>query len=106
GHSMGARALFRAIGANLKESLARASLGEDMLGGFGDLVVLIYPAFVAAEYKFIDDIARDPEVQRLSPVEPALVLVSSQADHVMRRYYPLGQLFLSWGQSANPSADR
>lgn len=106
GHSMGARALFLAVGPNLKESLARAALGEDMLGGFGDLVVLVNPAFSAADYKFIDGIVSDPEVQRLSPPQPALVLLSSPADLISRRLYPLGEYVRSGRQSIQPKIDR
>jgi len=106
GHSMGARALFEAVGANLKESLARASLGESMIGGFGDLVVLVNPAFVAAEYRLIDEIAREPGIQAAANAEPSLVLISSEADQVMRRLYPIGEYIRPFGQSANPSRDR
>jgi len=105
-HSMGARALFLAVGPNLKESLARAALGEDMLGGFGDLVVLINPAFTAADYKFIDGIVGDPNVQRLSPPQPVMVLLSSPADLISRRLYPLGEYFRSGRQSIQPKGDR
>ncbi len=84
GHSMGARAVFGATSSALVKDLDVGTPG----GRFGDLVLLINPAFSAEQYEAMHRVSR----QRTASRTP-LVLLSSVADGVTRALYPAGAAF-------------
>ncbi len=96
GHSFGGALTYSALSRVLHERLARAAAegrtGPDAIRGFGDLVVLINPAFEASLYSGIYQLARQiPEFDENQPA--VLVTVSSRSDTATNIAFPTGRLF-------------
>lgn len=103
GHSFGGFIIYRALAQNLIERAVQMNAGDrdrnvegdygyGIASSFGDLVVLINPAFEGSAYESLQTVATSrcyPEVQR-----PALLVITSKADDATRRTFPLGR-FLS-----------
>lgn len=79
GHSMGARAVFRAVRADLLGGPAASATVPD-------LTLLVNPAFSADLYRAVHDLGRD-----CAAASAPVLLFSSEADAVTRRVYPAGQ---------------
>jgi hypothetical protein len=91
GHSFGALIVFSAISESLIDTLVGVEGGTDFLqrdARFGDLVVLINPAFEASRYEPVYDLAR---VARKWDGPPLLVSVTSEADWATRLAFPIGR---------------
>jgi hypothetical protein len=98
GHSFGAALLFDAVKKTFEQNLkARHSNGCMALGpevsGFGDLVVLVNPAFEADRYESLLSLARSagPYCPQQTPL---LLTVAADNDTPTRVWFPVGQ-FLS-----------
>jgi hypothetical protein len=91
GHSMGARAVFAALGG---EAFGASAVG----GPVPDLVLLVNPAFSASLYRTVS--ARTRECR---PGTAPLLLFSSEADAVTRQLYPAGQTVTYPYGSAQPA---
>jgi len=97
GHSFGGSAVFSALSNVLKtrlvEALEEKDRGRDsapVVRGFGDLVVLVNPAFEASAYAPLHDLV--DEIGTFSPRQtPVLVVVSSETDFPNRVWFPLGR---------------
>jgi hypothetical protein len=100
GHSFGGQVIYKALAQPLIE---RATSMEDRPAGspdgpgygygtassFGDLVVLVNPAFEGSAYESLQSAATHrcyPERQR-----PVMLVVTSRADDATRRAFPLGR---------------
>jgi hypothetical protein len=92
GHSMGARAVFAALGG---ETFG-ASVGEGRAAP--DLVLLVNPAFSASLYRTVSERTR-----KCRPGTAPLLLFSSEADAVTRQLYPAGQTVTYPYGSAQPA---
>jgi hypothetical protein len=79
-HSMGARAVFAALGG---ETFGASAGGG---GSTPDLVLLVNPAFSASLYRSVSERTR-----KCRPGTAPLLLFSSEADAVTRQLYPAGQ---------------
>ena len=95
GHSFGGQLLFKAIApyleAELVERLAQEENGQRTgdVQGFGDIVVLINPAFEAYQY---DRIHRLNSKLEYGPRQvPRLLVLSSEGDVARQIFFPLGR---------------
>jgi hypothetical protein len=91
GHSFGGALMYSATSQLIMERLAlAASSPEDpRVRGFGDLVVLVNPAFEAARYQPLHatvDAGTFPDDQ-----PPVFVIVTSQGDQATGRAFPIGR---------------
>jgi Alpha/beta hydrolase family len=97
GHSFGGALVYSAVeGAMLKEIKGRHVVGANAVNGrlpirpgFGDLVILVNPAFEASRYDTFD---RDRMLGRYSDAQlPVLLTVASQADDAVGKAFPGGR---------------
>lgn len=96
GHSLGGTVVYAALANIFKNRLAEAWPGIDVEGGsrvirgFGDLVVLVNPAFEAEAYRPIFELSTTyagfSKRQR-----PVLIVVGSETDSATRAWFPVGQ---------------
>ncbi len=94
GHSFGGLILFNAISEALIDSLAADQddgTGDGPVGRFGDMVILINPAFEASRYETLHRIATNRGYGRYQA--PIFVSVTSTADWATRVAFPLGRFF-------------
>jgi hypothetical protein len=97
GHSFGGQVIYKALGQLLTENAATMSAGEDgkpygykVAASFGDLVVLVNPAFEGSAFESLQSAATNrcyPERQR-----PAMMVVTSVADAATRVAFPAGRV--------------
>ena len=98
GHSLGGTIIFEALENIYKARLADAWPGSDVNGesgvvsGFGDLVLLVNPAFEAERWHSIHELAAS-YVSFSKAQRPLLVVASSETDSPTGRYFPLAQRF-------------
>ena len=98
GHSFGGTIVFEAIANIYKARLAEGWPGIDINGqsgivsGFGDLVLLVNPAFEAERWHSIHELAGS-YVSFSKQQRPLLVVASSETDLPNIRYFPIGQRF-------------
>jgi len=98
GHSLGGTIVFEALANIYKERLAEAWPGRDVNGrsavvsGFGDLVLLVNPAFEAERWHSIHELATS-FVSFSKNQRPLLVVASSETDLPTIRYFPIAQRF-------------
>lgn len=95
GHSFGGAAVYSATAQILADRFVNSALDKNYVGsaaGFGDLVVLLNPAFEALKYAPLYDLAQ----ARCSYFEgqpPRLVILTSEADYATRYAFPAGRVF-------------
>ena len=102
GHSMGARAVFTALNPFFSAAASDSAFGWNVRHGFGDLVVLVNPAFSATMYRVIDERAREAFRDARDSLPPNLLVASSSGDDVTRRLYPLAYQVSSFWQEFAP----
>lgn len=91
GHSFGGAVVFNALRGVFEERLTRAdALDQPRVRGFGDLVLLVNPAFEAQLYASLHQLGQQtgPYADHQTPV---LVTVSSESDAATRVAFPLGR---------------
>ncbi|HMM34293.1 MAG TPA: hypothetical protein PKA62_06100 [Thermoanaerobaculia bacterium] len=96
GHSLGGTVVYEALSSIFKSRLAADWPGVDVNGasrvirGFGDLVVLVNPAFEAERWRPIHELASSyADFSRRQ--RPVLVVVGSETDSATGTWFPLGQ---------------
>lgn len=99
GHSFGGQVLFRAVSTEIEnELIARTDVGANSakpiseiadLSGFGDLVVLINPAFEAMQFERISKLSS--QLQFGKQQNPILLVVSSAGDLPRQVLFPIGR---------------
>lgn len=100
GHSFGAAVVFSALENDIRQEFLRISrdaasgsqLGQ--INGFGDLVVLINPAFEAQHFKDIRSAVIDLQKRgvKFHPKQPPiLAVISSEKDVPTHLFFPVGQ---------------
>jgi hypothetical protein len=97
GHSLGGTMVYGALANVLKVRALQAAprpgepAGPDsVIRGFGDLVLLLNPAFEASLYAPLHDI--ETRFGRFSPKQtPVLVMVASETDKPNRTWFPMGR---------------
>lgn len=92
GHSFGGSVLFNALSPVLLQRLVQAEPGKDV-SGFGDLVVLVNPAFEAMRYTAIRNAselhARQPGYKPSQ--RPVLLVATSETDSATGVAFPMGR---------------
>jgi|SRR5579863_306309 len=96
GHSFGGAVIYSALAHILMErfidTAVRGRLDKDTRG-FGDLVVLLNPAFEALQFKTLREMAKSrayPETQ-----VPVIAVLTSEADTATGFWFPFGRFFSS-----------
>jgi hypothetical protein len=98
GHSLGGTVVFESLANIFKTRLGESWPGVDVNGtshivsGFGDLVLLVNPAFEAERWYSIHKLTTS-YVSFSKAQKPLLVVASSETDLPNRRYFPIGQRF-------------
>jgi hypothetical protein len=99
GHSFGGAVVFSALEQILESRFAlSAGTPEQPAGpvqGFGNLVVLINPAFEAQLYAPLGDMAAEMKAYPPSQL-PVLAILTSEADWATGIAFPLGRWFSTW----------
>ncbi|MEO8433185.1 MAG: hypothetical protein ABI592_16905 [Acidobacteriota bacterium] len=98
GHSFGGTMVYRALANVLKSRMVEALLRSERDGpdsaeieGFGDLVVLVNPAFEASLFASLHDLA--VSIPAFSSRQaPVLVIIGSETDMPNRTWFPLGRM--------------
>lgn len=95
GHSLGARILYTAVAQGLVRQTELAHPGPlggyyKPIRGFGDIVILLNPAFEASLFTTFDSVRRK-EYPFASGQAPVLVSISSATDWATRVAFPIGQ---------------
>jgi hypothetical protein len=112
GHSLGGTMVYGALAnvfkARVVEALGRrASLRaeDNLISGFGDIVLLVNPAFEASLYAPFEDILA--RFQTFSPYQsPVLVIAESETDGPNRRWFPIGRGLDTLFQRTGPRSER
>jgi hypothetical protein len=97
GHSFGGAVVYSAVSHLFQERLVRSQEqgerdGTALVPGFGDLVLLVNPAFEAALYSGIHHLASTRS--QYSPRQPALLFVAAaETDQATRVWFPIGRFF-------------
>jgi pimeloyl-ACP methyl ester carboxylesterase len=103
GHSFGGLILFTAVSEYLIESVIRCICNsEPVVQPFGDLIILINPAFEAARYLPLFSAARRadyPKNQR-----PCFLAVTSTNDDATKYWFPMGRRFSTRLESVRQNA--
>jgi len=98
GHSFGARLVFEAVSQPIISEVMRANdhvWGETLnivqtpIQGFGDLVILLNPAFEAAKYDTFDLFARTAEGFPMAQ-RPRLLILATNNDEATLTWFPRG----------------
>jgi len=114
GHSFGGTMIYTALANVLKsrlvEALDRRGRGvllprETVVEGFGNLIVLVNPAFEASLYAPIHELMNKfPSFSTLQT--PVLITVSSETDRSNGTWFPLGRIVESLFERTGPNSDR
>jgi len=92
GHSFGGAVVYSALGQILMERFVDIKGAADNPAGFGDLVVLINPAFEALRFGPLHDMAAERKTY-FSGQRPILAIMTSEADDATKIAFPLGRAF-------------
>ncbi|MGR9086065.1 MAG: esterase [Gammaproteobacteria bacterium] len=93
GHSFGGAVVYSALGQILADRFVDSQSGKsrtDTAKGFGDLVVLLNPAFEALRYASFFDQAQ-ARCSYFKEQKPKLVILTSEADYATRLAFPAGR---------------
>ncbi|MGH9443892.1 MAG: hypothetical protein ACRD16_16630, partial [Thermoanaerobaculia bacterium] len=112
GHSFGGTMIYAALAnilkARLVEALDRQGSPDPraaVVEGFGDIVVLVNPAFEASLYLTLHDLSTS--LKQLSPLQgPVLITIESETDRPNRTWFPLGQTLATLFNRAANGAER
>jgi hypothetical protein len=95
GHSFGGAAVYSATAQILANRFVDSLTGKNYVGtakGFGDLVVLLNPAFEALKYAPLYDLAQ-ARCSYFEDQPPRLVILTSEADYATKYFFPIGRVF-------------
>ena len=95
GHSFGGAVVYSAIKQILASRFVDSQIGKtrtDTAKGFGDLVVLLNPAFEALQYAPFYDLAQ-ARCSYFDNQMPKLVILTSEADNATKIAFPIGRFF-------------
>ncbi|MGR8931627.1 MAG: esterase [Gammaproteobacteria bacterium] len=103
GHSFGGAVVFSATSQILASRFVDSQKGKTFAGdagGFGDLVVLLNPAFEALRYAPFYDMAQ-ARCSYFSEQKPRLAVLTSEADNATGMLFPLGRIFSTLFETHN-----
>ncbi|HEX5855490.1 MAG TPA: hypothetical protein VFZ57_07710 [Thermoanaerobaculia bacterium] len=112
GHSFGGTMVYTALSNVLKarmvdayEQRGRVPVAENVVRGFGNLVVLVNPAVEASAFATLHELVN--AIGSFSPRQtPILVVVGSESDFPNRVWFPLGRKLDMLTQHAGPRSAR
>jgi hypothetical protein len=102
GHSFGGQLVYSAISQVLTERLVTATRRKQPLKSFGDLVVLVNPAFEASPYNNLISLATSPDISYPTNQRPVLAIFTSKGDTATGFWFPLGRHFSTWYEQTRP----
>lgn len=102
GHSFGGAVVYSALSQIMTERFVQ-TIGEHdtVLRPFGDLVVLLNPAFEAARYANLHSLATNEMIFPLGQ-GPVVAILTSQTDVATKRFFPLGRFFSTLFEKHRP----
>jgi len=104
GHSFGGAAVYSAtsqiLASRFVDSRAEKNF-TDTAKGFGDLVVLLNPAFEALRYAPLYDLAQ-ARCSYFPEQQPRLVILTSEADKATKYLFPMGRIFSTFFETHGP----
>jgi len=104
GHSFGGAAVYSAtaqiLASRFVDSREQKSF-TDTAKGFGDLVVLLNPAFEALRYGPLFDLAQ-ARCSYFLEQQPRLVILTSEADKATKYLFPMGRIFSTFFETHGP----
>ncbi|RYY75750.1 MAG: lipase [Gammaproteobacteria bacterium] len=105
GHSFGGAVLFTALQQVFADRFFDSNREKSYDGdakGFGDLVLLINPAFESLRYSTLYDIAQEGCRRYFDSQMPLLAILTSQKDKATDVAFPLGRIFSTVFESHKP----
>jgi hypothetical protein len=108
GHSFGGALVYSALSQILMsgfvDTVGPAGASTDVKG-FGDLVVLINPAFEATRFAPLSDMANE-RPSYFSSQLPVIAVLTSEADDATKRAFPIGRWFSTFFEKHRKEARR
>lgn len=104
GHSFGGAAVYSATSQILASRFVDSRENKnftDTAKGFGDLVVLLNPAFEALRYAPLYDLAQ-ARCSYFPEQRPRLVILTSEGDKATKYLFPLGRVFSTFFETHGP----
>lgn len=96
GHSFGAAALYSSLKIVLLERYIKSRPSKDAakgkVEGFGDLVLLMNPAFEAMQYHSLYNLAQDGCNEYYKSQLPKLIILSAEEDKALKWTFPIGRI--------------
>jgi hypothetical protein len=108
GHSFGGAVMYTSLQKVLADRFINSRRGKTYSNdaqGFGDLVVLMNPAFEALRFSTLYDISQDSCRRYWQTQLPKLAILTSEADHATKYAFPAGRFFSTMFES-HVSLDR
>ena len=108
GHSFGGAAVYSAVGQILLERFMASDCIEQTncaVSGFGDLVVLMNPAFEAMRYAALRN-ATDRVTGFTDGQLPVLAILTSEKDYATKYAFPAGRLFSTFFEKERAERDQ
>jgi hypothetical protein len=112
GHSFGGTMIYAAVANTLKTRLvealerrARVPADENVVRGFGHLVVLVNPAIEASAFAPLHDLSNEIETYS-SRQTPVLVVVGSETDAANRVWFPAGRWVQTFLERTGPRSPK
>ena len=96
GHSFGGAVVFTTLQNILADRFIDSRVGKTFQGdaqGFGDLVILMNPAFEAIRYSALYDLSQQGCRRYFNSQLPKLAILTSKADYATRFAFPVGRSF-------------
>lgn len=103
GHSFGGAAVYNATAQILTDRFIDSRSGKtsvDTAKGFGDLIVLLNPAFEAIQFAPLFDLAQS-RCSYFENQHPRLIILTSRADYATRIAFPAGRIFSTFFETHN-----
>lgn len=103
GHSFGGAVVYNAASQILASRFVNSKIGKSYVGaveGFGDLVVLLNPAFEATQFAPLYDLAQSRCSYRFSK-RPRLAILTSETDYATKYAFWAGRVFSTLWETHN-----
>lgn len=104
GHSFGGAVVYSALQQILVDRFVDSRRGKTFVGdanGFGDLVVLVNPAFEALRFASLYDLSQQSCRRYFASQLPKLALLTSENDKATKYAFPVGRFFSTLFESHN-----
>jgi len=103
GHSFGGAVVYNATSQILASRFINSKPGKNFSGavqGFGDLIVLLNPAFEAAQFSPLYDLAQ-ARCSYLGSKKPRLAILTSETDYATKYAFSAGRIFSTFLETHN-----